>query len=250
MSTFDLLSMAELTASAAILVSLFAAILGASLGQRVLIVLGFAAWFAAVLFIGVHQLFTPGKGLGIPGLGMGVILPVASLTLMTLGSAAGRARIQAAPLWLLTGVHSLRVLGVSFLMLQALHRLPTPFAPAAGWGDILVALLALPLSWSLWRAQTRLAATPSRLWIGLWNTLGLADLAIALFLGASSSPGPIQVFHVTPSTALMTTPPWILIPSFLVPSLIFLHLCIYYRVATLPARDRASQLKAVAVTAS
>ena len=58
-------------------------------------------------------------------------------------------------------------------------------------------------------------ATYNLLW--LWNILGILDLVSAIALGATSSPGPIQLFHVTPNSSLMTTLPWIIIPCFLVP---------------------------------
>ena len=37
-------------------------------------------------------------------------------------------------------------LGVFFIALWALGRLPAPFAPSAGWGDVLVGLTALPIA--------------------------------------------------------------------------------------------------------
>lgn len=239
MSSFALISMAELTASAAVVVALFIAMLGSNLRQRLLVAAGFVAWFCVILTIGATGFFAPGVGIGVAGLGLGVVIPLALLTLLTLGTAAGRQRIQQAPLWAMVGVHGIRVLGINFLLMQAAHLLPAPFAPSAGWGDILAAVLALPLAFALWRAGQSGQAAPSRTWLLLWNTLGIADLVIALFLGASSSPGPIQIFHVTPSTAGMTSLPWLLVPNFLVPSLIFLHIATYYRLATARATGHA-----------
>ncbi len=159
-----------------------------------------------------------------------------------LGTAIGRQRIRQAPLWALVGVHGVRLLGFSFLLLWAAHRLPAPFAPSAGWGDIVAGLLAVPLALNL-----RSAGRPrSQLWIQLWNTLGVAYLLTALFLGATSSPGPLQLFHVNPSSAIMTTLPWILVPAFLVPSLLFLHICVYYRMAILKSADQTQGLTAAA----
>ncbi len=250
MNTFDLFSMAELTASAAVIVFLLVSVLGSTLRQRTVIAAALAGWFLSVLIIGVNHVFTPGEGIGVIGLGLGVVIPVALLSLLILGTAGGRQRLQHAPLFVLVGVHGIRLLGVSFLLLRAAQRLPAPFAPTAGWGDIVVAVLALPTAFVLWRAQQSQQTGPSHAWLLLWNTLGLADLVIALFLGASSSPGPLQLFHVTPSAAIMTTLPWILIPSFLVPSLILLHICIYYRLAWDDAHSRSARLAAASVAAS
>src|SRR5258708_6548562 len=75
--------------------------------------------------------------------------------------------------------------------------------------------------------------TPMALWfIGvlfIWNSLGLAELVIAVSLGALSAPGAIRVFFDDPSSALIASIPWILIPCFLVPSLSFVHLVVFYR---------------------
>jgi uncharacterized membrane protein len=66
----------------------------------------------------------------------------------------------------------------------------------------------------------------------VWNTIGIADLITAVALGALSSPGPLQVYAGPPTTVMMTTLPWLLVPGFIVPSLIFIHVVIYYRLAT------------------
>ena len=246
MNPFDLFSMAELTASAAVLVSLFIATLASGLRQRALIAAGFTAWCCVVLAIGATHLFTPGAGIGVAGLGLGAVIPVVLLTLLTLGTAAGRQQVRRAPLWAMIGVHGVRLLGISFLLLREAHRLPAPFAPSAGWGDIFVAVLAIPLALNPWRARVSGQAGPSPARLLLWNSLGLGDLVVALFLGASSTPGPLQLFHVTPTTGIMTTLPWLLVPTFLVPSLIFLHILIYYRLATVGSAESAQTLSPVA----
>ena len=83
----------------------------------------------------------------------------------------------------------------------------------------------------------------------LWNVLGLADLVVAVTLGATSVPGPIRLFHGEPSSAIMANLPWILIPCFLVPSLAFLHLCTFYRLRMLAPAKRSEKLHSVRVAA-
>jgi hypothetical protein len=63
-----------------------------------------------------------------------------------------------------------------------------------------------------------------------WNTLGIADLFTALTLGVTSSPGPLRVFLEEPGSGIMTALPWILIPAFIVPLLIAIHLAVYARI--------------------
>ncbi len=139
----------------------------------------------------------------------------------------------------------LRVLGITFVLLYAAKRLPAPFAPVAGWGDVTAGLLAIPLALQL---AGNADGVPKRL-IVAWNMFGMADLVAAITLGATSSPGPLQIFHGEPSSAIMANLPWILIPCFLVPSLAFLHLCNFYRLRKLaPQESKREHRLGVAVT--
>jgi hypothetical protein len=149
-------------------------------------------------------------------------------------SARLRAALLSVPLAALVGVHALRVIGVFFLLLWAAGRLPAPFSPFAGIGDILVALEALVIATSLARGRT----VPRRV-IARWNAFGTLDLAVAVTLGVLSTPGlPIQRFGSDASFTL-TALPWFLIPTFLVPFYLLMHLTIAARLAHEPARRAA-----------
>ena len=221
--TFDLLSTIVLTACATVVIATFVALFGSSLTQRVTIGAALALWFIRVLWIGA-----PGT-IDTPMLGAAVLIPVAVLSLLGFGSLAGRGRLQSASLPGLIALHAIRVLGVLFVLLFAAKRLPAPFAPVAGWGDIIIGATALPIA--LWVARDPDTARGPLL---VWNGLGLADLVTAVTLGALSAPGAIRLFFGDPSSALIASLPWILIPCFLVPSLSFVHLIVFYR--TLKAR--------------
>lgn len=228
--TFELLSTAELTASAAIVVVTLVWIFGRSLTERAAIAGALTAWFAAMLWAGASGALQYQRGLGTPGLGATVALAITALTLSGLGSRRGRARILEAPLPALIAVQAVRALGFSFILLYMAHRLPAPFAPAAGWGDIAIGVTALPMAY--------LAQRPVDVWrraIWLWNSLGLLDLVVAVGLGAASAPGPLQLFADPPGSAIMTTLPWIVIPCFLVPALAFVHVATFYRLMQLRA---------------
>jgi hypothetical protein len=239
---FDLLSTAELTASAAIVVFFLSSMLANSVRQRALIAGALASWFCLVLAAGATGAFTY-PGIGPAGSGLAVLLPIVVLSLLVLGTARGREQVRRTSMSALVGVHSVRVLGISFVVLYAAKRLPAPFAPVAGWGDIAVGLLAIPLALLLARGRGEI---PKGL-ILLWNVLGLADLIAAVALGATSAPGPLQVFHGPPSSGIMATLPWILVPCFLVPALAFLHLCTFYRVRTMRAAQRTKNLSPMRV---
>jgi hypothetical protein len=243
---FDLVSTAELTASSAIVVFFLSSMLSSTVRQRFLVAAALAGWFCLVVAAGATGVLARPIGPGIPGVGLAVLIPIVVLTLLGLGTARGRDLVRQAPLYALEGVHVVRILGITFVLLYLAKRLPAPFALVAGWGDITVGLLAIPLALSL----TRSAKPIPRGMIAAWNVLGLADLVAAIALGATSAPGPLQLFHSGPSSAIMTSLPWILIPCFLVPSLAFLHLCMFYRLRMLTAPERRENLRSVRVATS
>ncbi len=228
MMTFDLLGSIELTASAAAVVAVLALNLGETARARVRLALMFAAWFAAVAILAATGALGNRSALGLPGLGLAVLAPIAVLALAAARAGPFRRALEGMPLATLIGVNAVRVLGINFVLLHAAGRLPAPFAPVAGWGDIVVGLAALPVAW-LARTNPRAARGA----ILGWNTLGLADLVAAIGLGVTSAPGPLQLIHVEPTAALMTTLPWLLIPAFLVPLLAATHLAVFYRLLAL-----------------
>ena len=185
---FDLLSTAELTASAAIVVFFLSSALSETARRRGMVAAALAGWFCLVLAAGATGALSYPKGMGV---GLAVVIPIAVLSLLVLGTTRGRELVQRVPLAALVGIHSVRVLGLTFVLLYAAKRLPAPFAPVAGWGDVAVGILAMPLALMLARGS---ASVPKGV-IALWNALGLVDLVIAVMLGATSSPGPIQLFR-------------------------------------------------------
>jgi hypothetical protein len=138
-----------------------------------------------------------------------------------------RNAMQATPTPALVAVNARRIVpGAIFMVLYAMGRPPAQFAPRAGWGDIFAGVAALPLAWSIVRFGSRVRALAL-----LWNAIGITDLAAAIALGTLSAPGPLQVFARPPTSSIMTTPPWQIIPGFIVPSLVFIHIVNFYRLA-------------------
>ena len=93
---------------------------------------------------------------------------------------------------------------------------------------------AIPLAVLLARST---GATPKGI-VVMWNVLGVLDLVTAVALGATSAAGPLRIFHGEPGTAIMTNLPWVLIPCFLVPSFLFLHLCTFYRLRAAEEQEK------------
>jgi hypothetical protein len=221
---FDILSTAELTVSASIAVGFLSLAMAQSAGGRIKILVMLGAWFVLVLAIGASGALSPAGG-GAPALGLTVILPIAALIGAYFALPSIRDAMATTPLPALIGLHAIRLLGFTFIILYAEGRLPAPFAPSAGWGDVFIGATALPLA----RAVMRFGARVRPL-VLLWNALGVADLVVALTLGPLSAPGPLQVFVGPPDSSPMTTLPWLLIPGFLVPILFFIHVVIFHRV--------------------
>ena len=222
---FDILSTAELTVAASIVVGFLSLAMAQTTSGRATVLVALGAWFALVLAIGATGALSPVAG-GPPALGLTVVLPIVALVWAYFGLPSVRTAMAAMPLPGLIALHAIRLLGFTFIVLYAEGRLPAPFAPSAGWGDVFIGATALPLAWAVTQFGARVR--PLAL---LWNALGVADLVIALTLGPLSAPGPLQVFVGPPDSSPMTTLPWLIIPAFLVPCLMFLHVVIFARLA-------------------
>ena len=222
----DLIGSVTLTASAAIMIAALSIGFGSTAAARTRIAAWLTAWFVVVVILAATRALYYEGGLGAPGLGIAVALPIAVLCIVVARTQALREEFHRVPLWLLVGVHVVRLLGISFIILYTAGRLPAPFASAAGWGDIFVGATALPVAWFAYRRPTNVR---SMIWI--WNVIGIADLINAVGLGVISSPGPQRLIFVEPSSAIMTTLPWLLIPGFLVPLLFAVHIGIFIRLA-------------------
>ena len=127
--------------------------------------------------------------------------------------------IDAVPQEWLVGVQLYRALGVIFLILFATGKLPGLFAWPAGMGDIAMGLLAPVVGFAYARAPRDAAGL-----VRAWNVFGILDLVVAVTTGFMTAPSLLQPIHVEPSSDLMTVLPMVLIPVFLVPLSIMLHL--------------------------
>jgi hypothetical protein len=131
--------------------------------------------------------------------------------------------------------HSLRVVGVSFLIVMALGHLPAAFAMSAGLGDIAIGVAAPFVALQLARGTGRAGAV-------LFNVLGMLDLLVAGTLGFLL----FRLIEVTPSTAPLFVLPLALIPTVAVPLALTLHIVSLRRLrtATKAEEDRAGYLQA------
>jgi hypothetical protein len=186
-------------------------------------------WFAAVVALAASGALNWGLELGAPVFGLAIVIPIVVLLILATLVPTTRRALLAIPLPVVIGVHAIRILGFLFLLLFVAGRVSAPFAPTAGWGDIVAGATAVPVAWAL---ASRAASV--RWLVLVWNSFGLLDFIAASGLGMTSAPGsPLQLFFDAPGSTTMTTLPWAIIPVFLVPQLLLGHLAVYRRLGGL-----------------
>ena len=112
-------------------------------------------------------------------------------------------------------LHLVRYVGIYFLYLYSLDRLPYDFAVKGGWGDIAVAVFA-----------TILLVIPGLLkrrgLLLLWNIFGLLDIIfVVATAGRINMSSPDQLYE-------LTVLPLSLLPTFIVPLIIATHLFLFH----------------------
>jgi hypothetical protein len=155
----------------------------------------------------------------VPLIQFGVLSPIALVLLLFFFWRPFRRTVEAIPQQWLVGIQLYRALGVVFLILYAMDKLPAVFAIPAGVGDVFVGLAAPSVALAAMRKSPNAGKLLRR-----WNLLGLADLAIALVTGFLTSPSPIQLLARNHPNQLVTQYPLVIVPVFLVPIAILLHL--------------------------
>ena len=191
---FDILSTAELTIGAAIVVGFLSLTMAMTTRGRVAVLLALGAWFALVLAIGATGALSPALG-GAPALGLTVVLPIAALVGAYFALPSVRNAMAQTPLPALVALHAIRLLGFTFLVLYASGRLPAPFAPSAGGGDMFIGATALPVAWAAARFGARARPLSS-----YGTRSGSRTSSSPYLLGPLSAPGPLQVFVGPPTT--------------------------------------------------
>jgi hypothetical protein len=167
-----------------------------------------------------------------PVLGLFVAAPLIAATILAM-STDGRRAMLALPMSLLVGLNAGRILAILFLLLAGDGRMSGIFPLAAGWGDIITGVIALPLIAS--------AAEPARnrTILFAWNLFGLADLVDAIVLGVTSISGsPLQIF-APPGSAPMQVLPWSFVPAVLVPLYMILHGIVFAQLRAVSPSVRA-----------
>jgi hypothetical protein len=218
MST-ELLAVLILTTTLAVVVALFLVMWRertSARTSRVALVSGgvLAGWAAITIVLASRGLFVQPDVRSVPPVGIALIVALVGLAVSLTASTSLRSLLtnQAN----LTRLNMWRLLGVVFVMLMLTGQMPALWALPAGIGDFIVGATAPWIARQLDTLQGRRRAV-------MFQLFGLADLIVAIGLGIMTSPGPAQVFHTTPTSELVTRFPLVLVPTFLVPLAVALH---------------------------
>src|SRR5207247_7178991 len=100
----DLIGSVELTVSAAIVIAALSIGFGSNAPARIRIAAWLTAWFVIVAILAATRALYYERGLGAPGLGMAVALPIAVLSFVVALVQSLQEGFRRVPLWLLVGV--------------------------------------------------------------------------------------------------------------------------------------------------
>lgn len=175
-------------------------------------------WFFAALVLSWSG-FYQGSGSQIPTIPFGLLIPIAAGVVLFWRWPVLRRIIDSAPQSWIVIVQVYRVEGLIFLTLYAGGWLPGAFAWPAGVGDAIVGLLA-PVVGIVYARSARGSAGLVR----AWSLLGIADLVVAVTTGFLTSPSPLQLLALDRPNDLISAFPLAMIPVFLVPLSVLLHL--------------------------
>lgn len=176
-------------------------------------------WLALAFLLGTSGVVQAAPTKVFPGVAVALVVAILTGSILLYRSSALNAVIAAIPLPWLVGVQLYRVLGLNFLVLYALGRLPGEFAIPAGAGDVVVGLAAPVVGYLFYKGYRW-----SCLAVLSWNIAGIFDLVIAVATGFLTSPGPFQALALETPNELITAFPLVLVPVFAVPLSILLHL--------------------------
>jgi hypothetical protein len=190
-------------------------------GQRRLtwlaVMVPFTLWAALAWTAAINGVFRASASV-LPLLPVAILLPVIVGTPVLLVSKRVGQLLDAMPMTWLIALQLYRIFGSQWLVYWLRGVLPGLWALPAGAGDVLTGLFAV-------QAAIALAAgtAAGRKGAIVWNIFGLADVAVAIALGMTMSPGPFQLILPDGPSMAIDTFPNVLTPAFVVPSSILLH---------------------------
>jgi len=235
----DLIGTTVLTATVAVILNAVITMMPLTSVQKLTTVTIAGLWIGLAIALATTGIYAA-TATPVPVVGIMVVLPLIAVGAAMLLSSGARATLLALPVPLLLGLNALRILPGAFILLLASQgKLSGPFPQSAGWGDIIVGIIAIPLMLAAARNFTG-----NRAALLAWNILGTLDLLEAVALGVLSAPGsPLQIFGGAVGSTAMWSLPWSSVPTLLVPFYFISHGIIFAHLA-----QRTSQSSAFAAS--
>ena len=176
------------------------------------------AWLVIAQYLGSANTYFASTDTAVPTVLFGLLIPLAVAALALWQSESVARLVSAIPLhWLVAG-QVYRVGGGIFLVLWADGRLPWQFALPAGIGDVTTGLVAVVVA-----AQLARNAVGAHRATYAWCLFGIADLVVAITMGAMTSPGRPHLLAFDAPNLLISSYPLVMVPTFAVPLALMLH---------------------------
>ena len=180
-------------------------------------------WLSVISWLALNEIFVSGPGESPFAILMSFAMTFALFSVTYLKFPSVRKYLLTLDMRFLIMLHSWRMLGIGFVMLNLFDHLPGLFAYLAGLGDALTAIGAVFLAYALFSRKQGV----SRRWIWRWNTFGLVDFIVAVSVGILTRTDGILAPVSGVNSDLMTAFPFVIIPGFLVQVFALTHIIIY-----------------------
>ena len=180
-------------------------------------------WFSLIVVLSLNQIFVP--ELGAPPVNL-LITGVTSLSAFIfayLRLPKFRDYVLNIDMRLLIMLHSWRTLGLGFILLYYVGELPALFSFFAGFGDAIVAIAAVFITYTMFTNKNGVAKKI----IQRWNNFGLLDFVVAVSLGVLSRTDAILFQSNGVSSDVLSQFPYVLVPAFIVQLFTLTHIIIY-----------------------
>lgn len=186
------------------------------------------AWIVASSTLAISRVYLDERALRVLPLLCGFLVPVsivaAALRFDPMLRSGVLSIVESLPLSWLIGVQAIRITAIGTIIKYLNGDLPGHFILPVGVPDFAVGLTALPMAW--WASRNPASARSSLI---VWNLIGASIFLSAGILMHVSMPGPVQLFTSGPTTQTLFEFPLVLVPTFLVPCFVGLHLACLWR---------------------
>ncbi len=182
------------------------------------------AWMAVAQYVGSANTYFATTETAVPTVLFGLLIPLISAAIGLWLSGNIASLVSAIPLPWIVAAQIYRIGGGMFLVLWADGRLPWQFALPAGIGDVTTGCLAVVVALLL--AQK---VDGARRAVYAWCLFGIADLVVAITMGAMTSPGRAHLFAFEAPNLHISSYPLVMVPTFAVPLALMLHGLVLWR---------------------